>query len=215
MSRWIRSDFVDWQFATVAGHARSILDGYLLFTYLIKSPESEAELKTRINVMHLNDCTRRIALHTNLGNLNEVKSFEEQRLELQERLKNNEYFSGLPASLQKQCLNGKFLMIDSRDELLAKVGLVKGHFDALYDLWSQHIHILPLSFYRIEPNGRGTGLENDSDRAYIAQALELCAAILVECTDRMVEQFPDTAVMRNGIKSTFSPGPTANRPRKK
>ena len=31
LSRWIRSDFVDWQFAAVAGHARALLDGYLLF----------------------------------------------------------------------------------------------------------------------------------------------------------------------------------------
>jgi hypothetical protein len=214
LSRWIRADFDDWQLGAVAGHARSLLDGFLLFNYLIDPVHCEAELKARINVMHLNDCTRRIELHTNLGNTQELDGFEVQRSELRERLIGNGYFKSLPMAVQKNCLNGRFLMIDSRDELLAKVGFEKGQFDALYDLWSQHIHILPLSFYRIEPNGRGTGLENNTDRSQIAQALRIGATILAKSTDRMVERFPDTEMVRKGNKSTFSPGPAQNLPRK-
>lgn len=214
LSRWVRSDFDDWQFAAVAGHARGLLDGYLLFSYLIEMPKSEAELKTRINVMHLNDCTRRIELHTNLGNTDNIAGFEQQRTDIQRRLKENEFFSTLPADVQKQCLKGRFLMIDNRDAMLAKVGFDKGHFNALYDLWSQHIHILPLSFYRIEPNGRGTGLENNTDRTYIAQALDVCAAILAKATDLMVAQFPDAKAACKGTSSTFSPGPASNLPKK-
>lgn len=214
LSRWIRSDFDDWQFAAVAGHARGLLDGYLLFSYLIETPESEAELKTRINVMHLNDCTRRIDLHKNLGITDNIVEFEQQRTELQGRLKNNEFFATLPTDVQKQCLKGRFPIIDNRDMMLAKVGFDKGQFNALYDLWSQHIHILPLSFYRIEPNGRGTGLENNTDRTYIAQALDVCAAILAEATDLMVAHFPDAKAACKGTNSTFSPGPASNLPKK-
>jgi hypothetical protein len=97
--------------------------------------------------------------------------------------------------------------------MLAKVGFEKGQFDALYDLWSQHVHILPLSFYRIEPNGRGTGLENSVDRAYMFQALEVCSEVLTEATDLVVQQFPDVASVRKGMKSAFSPGPAENKPR--
>lgn len=214
LSRWVRADFEDWSFGAVAGHARALLDGYLLFNYLIEPSKTENESKARINVMHLNDCTRRIELHTNLGNAVEVAGFEEQRSELRERLMGNDFFGALAAPVQKQCLNGRFLMIDSRDEMLAKVGFAKGQFHALYDLWSQHLHILPMSFYRIEPNGRGTGIENDTDRAYIAQALELGSALLEEATDCMVEQFPDVAESRKGTKSIFSPGPRENLPKK-
>lgn len=215
LTRWVRSDFDDWQFGAVAGHARSLLDGYLLFSYLIEPAKSQDELKARINVMHLNDCTRRLDLHTNLGNVEDVGGFQKQQAELQERLNGNEYFKSLSGAVQKQCLNGRFLMIDSRDEVLAKVGFKKGEFDAIYDLWSQHIHILPISFYRIEPNGRGTGIENDTDRNYIAQAMEICAAVLADATDRMVEQFPDATEVRKGIKSEFSPGPRGNLPKKR
>lgn len=213
LTRWVRSDFEDWRFGAVAGHARSLVDGFLLFNYLMEPTKNENELKARINVMHLNDCTRRIELHKNLG-LADLEEFERQRAELQERLSGNEHFCSLPPRVQKNCMNGRFLTIDTRDEILAKLGFEKGQFDALYDLWSQHIHILPLSFYRIEPNGRGTGLENDTDRTYIAQALESCAAVVTDATDMMVEQFPDVASVRQGVKSTFSPGPTKNMPRK-
>jgi hypothetical protein len=215
LTRWVRSDADDWRFGAVAGHARSLVDGFLLFNYLIEPGDSEAEMQTRLNVMHLNDCSRRIELHTNLGFSSDIENFEKQRANLRERLTGNEYFKSLPAPVQKNCLNGKFMMIDSRDEMLARVGFQKGQFDALYDLWSQHVHILPMSFYRIEANGRGTGLENDTDRLYIAQALEIGAAVLMESTDRMVEQVPDVASVRQGVKSTFSPGPRENLPRKK
>lgn len=157
LSRWVLADFDDWQFGAVAGHARSLLDGFLLFNYLIEPAKSEAELKARINVMHLNDCTRRIELHTNLGFTQDLEGFENQRDKLRVRLNGNEYFKSLPAPVQKNCLNGRFLMIDTRDEILAKVDFEKGQYGALYDLWSQHVHILPISFYRMEANGRGTG----------------------------------------------------------
>ncbi len=213
LTRWVRSDFDDWRFGAIAGHARSLLDGSLLFNYLMAPVQSENELKARIDVMHLNDCTRRIELFKNLGVFKDIEVFEKQRVELQDRLVSNEYFNSLPSRVQKNCKNGRFLTIDTRDEMLAKMGFGKGQFDAIYDLWSQHVHILPLSFYRIEPNGRGTGLENDSDRGYMFQALELCSGILAQATDLVVQQFPDVASVRKGVKSTFSPGPTENKPR--
>ena len=214
LTRWVSSDFEDWRFGAIAGHARSLLDGLLLFNYLMEPIKSEAELKARINVMHLNDCTRRMELHKNIGFTEDIEGFEKQRAELQERLMGNEYFNSLPLAVQKNCKNGRFLTIDTRDEMLAKVGFEKGQFDALYDLWSQHVHILPLSFYRMEPNGRGTGLENDTDRSYISQALEICSGVLSDATDLVVERFPDVESVRQGVKSTFSSGPTENKPRK-
>jgi hypothetical protein len=175
--------------------------------------QSENELKARIDVMHLNDCTRRIELFKNLGIFKDIEGFEKQRVELQDRLVSNEYFNSLPSGVQKNCKNGRFLTVDTRDEMLAKMGFGKDQFDAIYDLWSQHVHILPLSFYRIEPNGRGTGLENDSDRGYMFQALELYSVLLAQAADLLVKEFPDVASVRKGVKSTFSPGPTENKPR--
>lgn len=214
LTRWVHSDFEDWRFGAAAGHARALLDGFLLFNYLIAPAQSESELNARITVMHLNDCTRRLELYKNAGATEDIEGFEKQRVELQARLAENEYFNSLPSSVQKNCKNGRFLTINTRDEMLAKVGFEKGQFDAIYDLWSQHVHILPMSFYRMEANGRGTGLENDIDRSYIASALEICSELLTEATDLIVKQFPDIASVRQGVNSTFSPGPARNKPRK-
>ncbi len=215
MSRWVQSDFQHWTFGNIAGYARALLDGYLLFSYLIEPTESEAELETRVCVMHLNDCTRRIELHRDVGAIEDIEGFEQQRTELREKLAANSYFAALDPKLKRNCLSGNYLMTDSRDERVQKIGIPKGTFDALYDLWSQHVHILPLSFYRMEPNGRGTGLENAVDRSYMVQALELCAALLEDATDSMVLKFPDVAGVRHGINSEFSPGPRSNLPRRR
>lgn len=214
LTRWCRTDFEDWNFSGVAGHARSLADGYLLFHYFLAEPESEAEMKARINILYMNDCSRRIELLRNAGvDESEIEGLEVQAAEIKQRLLGNAFFTGLAAGVQKQCLNGKFLMTATRDEMLERVGIPKGQFDAYYDLWSQHIHILPLSFFRMEPNGRGTGLENDADRSYIGAAMAMCAAMLSSATDSIVEMFPDVGDRRRGVKSEFSPGPHANRPR--
>lgn len=213
-SRWVEADFWNWDFGAAAGHARAIFEGHLLFSYLIAAPNSEAEMKSRIEVMHLNDCTRRIELHKDIeAPQEEIDKFEKQREEVRERLKRNTYFQFLPAQIQKGCLSGKYLMIKSRDEMAKQVYGDKATFDAIFDLLSQHTHILPLSFYRMEPQGRGSGIENETDRAYTGKALAFCANIIREATDKIVEAFPDTSEVRQGIKSTFSPGPRENLPR--
>jgi hypothetical protein len=214
LSRWTRCDFEDWDFSTVACHARAILEGHMLYCYLVEGPASEAEATARVVVMHINDCVRRIKLHGDLGDpLSHSTKFHTQLDELRHRLAGNTYFQSLSLPTQNACLNGKYLMIASRDEMVARLGYEKGHFDALYDLWSQHTHVLPLSFYRMEPNGRGTGLENDVDRAYIGQALLVSAELISDATNLLVELFPDTAYVRNGIESRFSPGPRLNQSR--
>jgi hypothetical protein len=61
-----RSDFQNWDFDAVAGHECSLLDGCLLFFYLVEPPKSDAELQVRIHVKDTYDCSRRIELHKNL-----------------------------------------------------------------------------------------------------------------------------------------------------
>lgn len=212
-SRWVQSDHEDWNFSAVASHARALLEGYLSFSYLIEIPSSDAEWRARLNVMHLNDCTRRATLVGKLGaEQEELDAFAKQQEELRNRLRGNEYFTALPASVQRDCLRGDKPWIKSRDQLLEMVGLDKATFDALWILYSQHSHVLPLSFYRTEPNGRGTGIENPTDRDYIRGALELGAELLRKATDRLVFHFPDVGALRKGVASKFSPGPQENLP---
>jgi hypothetical protein len=211
-TRWIRSDFDHWDFGAVAGHTRAIAEGHLTFIYLAATPDNREQWSAKLNVMHLCDCAMRIRLFRNLGDEDTVNGFETQKRELQGRLNNNSYFVTLPQSIRTQCLNGKFLTIGSRDELLASVDWDPKQFNAYFDLLSQHTHILTMSFYRMESEGRGTGIENETDRGYMTVAMKLCTAVIQSEMERLCELFPDVQPLRAGINSKFSPGPRSNLP---
>jgi hypothetical protein len=210
-SRWVRADFSHWDFGGVAAHGRAIIEGFLLLSYLIEAPGSQLEWSAKINVIFLNDCTRRIKMLTNAGVIEDVKDLEVQAEELRARLSSNEWFGQLPSAVRKRCLSGDNLMIANRDEMLIKVGWEKNDFYAIWDLLSQYVHVLPISFIRMEPNGRGTGLENDTDKGYTAQLLRWGAETLVSATALMAEVFPHTKKSQQGLKSKFDPGPRSNR----
>lgn len=212
-SRWISSDAEFWDFAAVAGHARSIIEGYLLFVYLTREPVSTDEWSAKLNVMHLNDCAKRMTVLAGMIPQDEMDGFESQAEEIRGRLRSNAWFLGLSATLQGRLLTGRYLTIPTRDEELDALGWDRREFNSLWDILSQYTHVLPFSFYRLEPNGRGTGIENETDRAYIAFALAKCTEVLSACIDDLVSFFPDVAPERRGLDSKFSPGPRRNLPR--
>jgi hypothetical protein len=210
-SRWVRADFEQWDFGVAAGHSRAVLEGYLLFIYIIEAPECPEEWSARINVMYLNDCTRRIKMLTNIGADTEVDGMKDHAEELRGRLNANPWFQALAAPVKKRCLSGENLMIPTRDEMLLRAGWEKEAFYAYWDLLSQYAHVLPVSFIRMVPGGRGTGIENDTDKGYLSTMLGMCADALVSATDLMEDAIPAVAAVRLGLKSEFSPGPRSNR----
>ncbi|KPC04038.1 hypothetical protein ACDH60_27835 [Pseudomonas ficuserectae] len=210
-SRWVRADFEQWDFGVAAGHSRAIFEGYLLFIYIIEAPECPEEWSARVNVMYLNDCTRRIKMLTNIGADEDVDGMKDHAEELRGRLNSNPWFQALTAPVKKRCLSGENLTIPTRDELLLRAGWEKEAFYAYWDLLSQYAHVLPVSFIRMVPGGRGTGLENDTDKGYLSTMLDLCADALVRATDLMEEALPIVATVRRGLNSEFSPGPRRNR----
>jgi len=211
LSRWVESDHDEWGFHVLACHARALLEGNLYFHYLI-SPTNEDldEGMARITLLQLNDCCSRLKMFAD--NQEQRHWFEGQRDELVARMKTIPFFQQLAQCVQAQCLSGKKAWFMDRAQLVEMVGMEKAQFDMIWDLWSQHSHIHPMSFYRMEANGRGSGLDNDTDRSYLTTAMLICAEILEVATDKMVEVFPDLADVRRGLDSKFSPGPKSNRP---
>lgn len=212
-SRWVQRDFDIWDVSAVAAYTRSILEGYLLFRYLIDAPSEIDTQRAYVNVMHLYDCLKRIRILSWMPPHDEIQGLKSQAIEIASRLEGIAYFSNLDPKLKKELLAVKHLMITPRSELIVAVGLEKDEFDFFWNYLSQYTHILSFTFYRMEPNGRGTGLENAFDRAALCLVLEFCTTILVAAVDRMIEVFPDAAGARNGVDSKFSPGPSRNLPK--
>lgn len=212
-SRWVRSDADLWDLTAVAGHARSLMEGLLLLHYLLKTPLNQDEWSARINLMHLNDCCRRAKILEATNTEEQVKEFVKTADELRDRLRNNPYFNTIDYRTRERLLKGDALTIPTRNELLDELKIEKEWFYMVWNLLSQYTHVLPMSFYRIEANGRGSGLDNDTDRSYIRLALEVGAEYLKAATDLLVDAFPEAADARRGIDSKFSPGPARNVPR--
>jgi hypothetical protein len=212
-NRWVKKDSHSWDLSFTAGHTRAIMEGYLLFSYIAEEPSSNDEWLTKINIMNMNDCVRRKRLFKNYKSVEEETNFLEEESKLKDKLLNNQYFIKLDEKLKNQCLKGKVLMIPTRDQILEKVDFDVGDFNALFDTLSNFTHILPMSYYRMSPNGRGSGLINEADFTYTTLSLLIASGIISSATDRIVEIFPDTEIARKGLKSKFTPGPKENRPK--
>jgi hypothetical protein len=214
LSRWSRSEWTPWEFSDVAGHARAILEGVPLFAYIAAEPQSDGEWAAKLWLMHLCDCTKRIQLAAAgyFVSSSDLQGYETHAADLRQKLQGNAHFATLTQAMQNRLLKGKHMMLLERSELLRLVGADQEQYNSLYDVLSHYTHILPMSFYRMEENGRGTGLENEVDRAYIFLSASVVSALVSGATDDMVQMFPDTASSRRGTTSFFSPGPAANAP---
>lgn len=212
-SRWVRREFEVWDVSTVASHARSILEGYLLFRYLADAPSDMDTQRAYVQVMHLYDCMKRINILPHILSNEDIDGFKAQAEEIKARLEGIEYFQRLDPKLKKDLLAGKWLMITPKKELIATLDLDQKDFDFFWNYLSQYTHVLSFTYYRVEPNGRGSGLENDFDRGALCMVLELCTSLMVAGVDRLIELFPDASEVRQGRESKFSPGPTKNLPR--
>ncbi|MEB7643690.1 hypothetical protein [Enterobacter hormaechei] len=206
-SRWAKRDYDFWDFSSVASHLRAILEAELLFLYLSEVPESTEQWSAKLNVMHMNDCVKRIEMFTASDNSEALSFYHEQQKVISDRLHNNPVFMSLDSGTRKRCLTGKAITIPNRDELLVKLGKDPVSFKIMFDFLSHYTHILPMSYYKMEANGRGTGCYNEFDFGYIIMSMMMCTESLVKCTDRMIEIFPDVKRLRKGIKSKFTLGP--------
>lgn len=211
-SRWVTADFENWDFACAAGQSRAVMEGYLLFRYLVRAPSSHDEWMTKFLVVYLNDRVRRAKMMTDLGATEAAERWASEVQELQERLNSNPWFLALARDVRKGCLSGKYLMTQSRDQVLEMAGLEVDQFNAIWDLLSQYSHMLPMSFTSSEPDGRGSGDENQEDKDYIGTTIACCADILNTATDILTMEFPEVVEVRRGIESRFRQGPISNRP---
>ena len=163
--------------------------------------------------MHLYDCLKRIRILPFILSAEDIKGFEAQAEEIKERLEGIKFFTDLHPKLKRDLLAGKFMMITPQTDMIAALGIDQREFDFFWNYLSQYTHVLSFTFYRIESNGRGTGIENEFDRRALCMALEFCTALLTAAVDRLLELFPDAAVARQGLDSKFAPGATKNLPK--
>ena len=182
-----------------------------MFHYLSDADSDPDNQRAIVQLMHLYDLTKRTTIIYDSETDGEA---DRMRAEIVGRLESTRRFKELPPKAQKNALKGRWLMLESKENIMACLGWDKSWYYLFWNLTSQYTHVYSLAFYRIEPNGRGTGIENHFDRKCLALGLETCADVLRGITDALCGHFPNVKDVRNGSNSKFSPGPARNLPRK-
>ena len=212
---WAEKRIEHWDYASVTGIVRTMLELRLAFYYLCVDKCSDDEWYCRWNIFNLHDCVSRIRLFESMEkSQDQVNSFQKQAEELRERLKSNLYFAALPEKQKKQFLHGQKAYMMPLEIIGELAGIEKSKFRWLYVLFSSHVHGLPMSFYRIGSGAeeRGRGLPSPTEEGYTSLCLSTAATLLVRTRDELHELFSGLVKPPDNEKSTQSEALTGKSP---
>lgn len=190
-STWAKRRIEHWDFSSLAGIVRSILEVRLAFFYLCSEQCSTEEWQCRWNLFNLHDCTSRTHLFQEIPENGEsLIGFSEQAEELRKRLRENKFFTGLPLKQQNKLINGGNAYLSSLEDIAARSGVDLHLFRLLYKLFSTQVHGLPMSFYRMGEQNRGRGVHSDAEEEYSSLCISFAVTLLVDARDEMKILFP-------------------------
>jgi hypothetical protein len=191
-SPWATKLIEHWDYASVAGIVRTMLELRIAFYYLCTDECGRDEWECRWNVFNLHDCSsRRRMFEAMPRGGDEVAGFELQAEELRDRLRANEYFRSLPAKAQNKLLHGQTAYTQSLEDIGVRAGVDRNVFRWLYVLLSSHVHGLPMSFYRMGTgeSERGRGLPSPVEEGYTSLCLSFAITLLVRSRDEVTKMF--------------------------
>lgn len=186
-SPWAAKLVEHWDYSSMTGIARTIIELRVAFYYLCVDECSDEEWYFRWNLFNLHNCTSCIRMFDALGDAEQVKGFEAQAEELRGRLRTSPFWATLDPKRHKRLLHGQTAYLFPLEVIAERAGIDTAVFRWLYVLFSSHVHGLPMSFYRIggdNPEG-GRGLPSASEEGYSALCLTLSATLLVKTRDEI------------------------------
>lgn len=189
-SRWANKLVEHWDYATLTGIVRTMLEVRIAFYYLCVEKCSEDEWNCRWNIFNVHDCLSRKKLFDAMNETKDTALFETQAEDLRDRLRSNTFFANLAPGQQKNLLTGKTAYLSSLEEIGERAGIDRKDFKLLYVLFSSHVHGLPMSFYRIGEE-RGRGLPTPTEENYTTLCLSFALNLLVRMRDEFRVMFVD------------------------
>lgn len=190
-SPWTSKQIEHWDYSSMTGIARTMIELRVAFYYLCTEKCSDDEWYFRWNLFNLHDCTSRIRMFDALGQAEQVESFKEQAEELRDRLTSSPFFETIEPKQRKKLLHGQTAYLFPLEAIAESAGIERSVFQWLYILFSTHVHALPMSFYRLGGDypERGRGLPSEAEEGYSSLCLTLSATLLVATRDEVHELF--------------------------
>jgi hypothetical protein len=192
LSSWSEKIVEHWDYASIAGMVRSILEIRLAFFYLCAEKCSREEWECRWNIFNLHDCKSRICLFEEMTHeSHDIEGFEAQADELRSRLTANAYFMSMSEKQRNKFLKGGNAYLFPLEEIGLRAGVERQTFRWLYKLLSIHVHGLPMSFYRMGNQERGRGVHSEVEEGYTLLCLSFAISLLVSARDEMESLFAE------------------------
>lgn len=210
-SPWSDKVIEHWDYGSLTGIARTLLELRFAFSYLCSEEIPEAEWQCRWNVFNLHDCSSRIRMFHAFDVLadtpdctDELSGLHAQADELRSRLISNSYFLALSEKQQKKFLKGESAYLLPLEEIAVTAGFGKEQYRFFNVLLSSHIHALPMSFYRIGEE-RGRGLPTQVEENYSSMCLSLACTVLTGTRDEMIEMFDPLLAVNKSKRAPEAP----------
>jgi hypothetical protein len=85
----------------------------------------------------------------------------------------------------------------TENQILDRMGILDQNGRAILGFISSHAEVSPLAYFRIGDNNRGRGEENDTDKHYMATALDLACDFVVRSTADMRDLFREALAVKS------------------
>jgi len=194
-----------WDFTSVAALVRSLIQTCSLHFYLGTELVEEDESRARVLIMQLRDCVERLHFFQSAGASSEkIRGFEAAAEDLRGRISSNKYFVRLPGKVRRRLQKGATDSILTQDQILGRMGLLDQAGRAFLAFISSHADVSPFAYFLTGENNRGRGEENDTDKHYIATAVDLACDFILRASADMETLFreaPDVGVQQPTSKS--------------
>lgn len=161
---------------TLAGITRSVMETTITLAYISDEELSDDEWLFRKHIMDLHDLVARNRMLKN--DFTDESEFKSIRNELLKRIRGNKLYQQLNKHQKKSIGGGRTFFLNG-----IKAAALKTGWDAnQYDLWttylSQHIHSLPVSFYRMDQHSIDFNKISNFQYGFGASLLEICRKCL-------------------------------------
>jgi hypothetical protein len=165
------SNIHSWDFGSIATLTRNFIETFHSFFYIGIEDIDNEEWNLRLKVFHLHDCSRRAELFKIIGETSQQEKFLNISKDLLNEIMQNKKFMTLNPDLQRRITKAETAFILGRQEIERRIDPTDSSIKLVYLFLSNQTHSFPMAYYRTENEGRGSSVENKTDKAYIILCL--------------------------------------------
>lgn len=166
-----------WDLSSVAALVRVLAENYILLHWLCVETEDQDLWLFRFTALTIVDNRSRYRLTEEIEGHPEPEAFTSAQQALAERLSATRTFQDLTPSQQREVLKGTKMPF-IHDEVVDGLEIDRDEFRKFYRYLSAFVHTGPISWIRIEAQGRSTGEFNTYESGAMQTCMEFAGRLL-------------------------------------